>query len=342
MISVLANELAGMGHEVLVIVFAKADKEYFLNANVKKETLYDFYRVYKKASAFRRLRRIRKLLREFQPNAAVGFMEAGYALFLSSIGMRFSKIGSLRMAACFLEQKKSLRGKLEQMWFRKASAVVIQDNGQKEYAILHGWSAPTVIANPLNSSVLASGEYLYRSVCSRLIMVGRLCADKNYPLAFEALKQAEKVVSELTLEIYGEGELEGELASLAVQLGIQNKIGFKGWLDDIVSAYRENDLFLITSDSEGLPNALLEAMGCGLPCITTDCFVGAADLIENGVTGLLVPVNDVNALSDAIVKVCTMPLEERMDMGRKARRFVTENYNAERIAGQWLALMESL
>lgn len=341
-ISVLANELAGMGHEIMVIVFAKADKEYPLNSNVVRITLYHSYAEYKKVSAFRRLKRIRKILREFEPNVAVGFIESGYALFLSSIGLHFLKIGSLRISPYIQGADKSLRGRLERLWFRKASAVVLQTDGQKEYALWHGWSEPTVIANPINVSVFLLEEHCYKVSCCRLVMAGRLTAQKNYPLAFKALKRVGRVIPEWKLEIYGRGELADELADLVAHLGLQDKISFKGWVDDVISAYQQSDLFLMTSDFEGLPNVLMEAMGCGLPCISTDCPTGPADLIENGVNGVLVPVNDVDALADAIIKVCTMPLEERANMGCKARRFIMENYSAGQIADQWVALVERL
>lgn len=341
-ISVVANELAKMGNDVMVIVFAKADKEYLLDDKVKRITLYDSYGDYKKVSALKRLGRIRGILKDFAPNAAIGFLEAGYALFLSSIGLRFSKIGSLRTSPYYQEADKSIRGKLERIWFRNASAVVLQTNGQKEYAIRHGWANPTVISNPINPAVLAAEEHCYRDSCNRLIMVGRLSDEKNYPLAFIAFQKACKVIPDLKLEVYGDGEIKNKLIKLAADLELQNKVSFMGWRDDVVAAYEKSDLFLMTSDFEGLPNALMEAMGCGLLCISTDCPTGPADLIKDEYNGVLVPTGDVDALADTIIRVCRMSCDERKIMGIRAKNIIAEYYNAWYIARKWENLIGQL
>ncbi|MCM1325845.1 MAG: glycosyltransferase family 4 protein [Bacteroidales bacterium] len=337
-LSVIANGLAQKGNDVLVIVFAQAEKEYSLCEKIERITLYPSYEEYASVSLLKRLSIMRKVLKRFEPDAAVGFMEAGYALFISSIGLPFKKIGSLRISPYYQEANKSLRGRLERYWFRKASAVVLQTESQKEYAVCHKWANPTVIPNPINSSVFDIGEHSYRDSCSKLIMVGRLHEQKNYPLALHAVQRAVEVIPHLRLEIYGDGEERNELVELTVKLGLQNNVSFMGWHSDIVARYKESDLFLMTSHFEGLPNALMEAMGCGLPCISTDCPTGPADLIKNGVTGMLVPITDVDALTNAIIKICNMSGKERGDMGRRAKEYIRQNYNVECITEKWEAL----
>jgi glycosyltransferase involved in cell wall biosynthesis len=102
-------------------------------------------------------------------------------------------------------------------------------------------------------------------------------------------------------------------------LEMQNNIFLMGRSATIHEEYKKNDVFLMSSDYEGLPNALMEAMASRLICISTDCKTGPRDLINEGVNGYMVPVGDSNALADTIIKVINMSHEERVVMADAAR-----------------------
>ena len=91
----------------------------------------------------------------------------------------------------------------------------------------------------------------------------------------------------------------------------------------------------MSSDFEGMPNALMEAMAVGLPCISTDCDTGPSDLITDGENGYLIPVGDVEALAEKMVRIIEMTPDERMRIGRAARKNMKENYNGEVICKKW-------
>ena len=91
------------------------------------------------------------------------------------------------------------------------------------------------------------------------------------------------------------------------------------------------DVFVMTSNYEGMPNALLEAMAVGLPCISTDCPTGPAEIIDNGINGILVPVNNEAALTKAIEKYIEMG-ETIAEIGKAARKTVRDNYSTDVIA----------
>ena len=101
-------------------------------------------------------------------------------------------------------------------------------------------------------------------------------------------------------------------------------------------------MFLITSDMEGMPNALMEAMAVGLPCVSTDCETGPADLIEDGINGYLVPVNDHELLAEKIIKFMEMTFEERFDIAQKAHRTISEKFNIEIITAKWEKVFKDL
>ena len=141
--------------------------------------------------------------------------------------------------------------------------------------------------------------------------------------------------TEATLRIYGAGELESKLNKLIKRLGMTERIEIPGRTQDLPAAYAESDCFVLSSRFEGQPNALMEAMFAGLPCISTDCPCGPSDFVEDKKNGLLVPSDDLDAMREAIEYMMTHP-EEASGMGREAKEYMTENYNAEAIARRFV------
>ncbi|OGF28054.1 hypothetical protein A2331_03025 [Candidatus Falkowbacteria bacterium RIFOXYB2_FULL_34_18] len=152
------------------------------------------------------------------------------------------------------------------------------------------------------------------------LTVGRLVPVKNIAMQIGAMAEILKARKDVELWIVGEGGLENNLKNLAKELNIEINIKFLGWQNDIASIYKRADVFLLTSHSEGWPVSIMEAAGYGLPVIMTD--VGSAgELIINGKNGMVVPVNDGEALEAAMKKL--MDDEGmRMYLGKNARKSV--------------------
>lgn len=131
-----------------------------------------------------------------------------------------------------------------------------------------------------------------------------------------------KEIPDIRLAFYGEGKEIEQIHQMAASLGISDRVDFKGLVMDIPNAIREAKMFVMTSDYEGLPNALIEAMAVGLPCVSTDCSPGgAAELITNGENGVIVPCGDVNRLANAILGLINDP--KRADnYGKKLRKLL--------------------
>ncbi len=135
------------------------------------------------------------------------------------------------------------------------------------------------------------------------LFVGRLCPEKN-PLRLLRLWQ---IISEknahLHLDIYGEGEMAPSMRQEIVRLGIAESVTMHGAATDMARVYAEHDLLLLTSQTEGLPMVLIEAMRCGLPAVSLDCPYGPADVIEHGVTGYVVPQSDDEGFVQSVLKL---------------------------------------
>ena len=132
--------------------------------------------------------------------------------------------------------------------------------------------------------------------------MGRLEPQKNRRLLIEAFSDVYKKYPEYTLDIYGEGSQENELKQLILELGLNNSVVLHGNVNDVHRQIADAEMFVLSSDYEGLSNALLEAMMMGLPCITTDC-AGAAEAVENGVDGIIIPIRDRNKMTEAMEKL---------------------------------------
>jgi glycosyltransferase involved in cell wall biosynthesis len=172
----------------------------------------------------------------------------------------------------------------------------------------------------------------------RWIAVGRLAPVKDYPTllrAFAALPCAP------TLQIAGTGPDEANLRTLARQLGIVCRVDFAGFHADIQPLLAHADGFVLSSLWEGLPVSVLEASAAGLPIVATGA-AGTREAMIPGKSGLLVPVGDVVALTNAMARIMTLPRAERLRMGANGRQFVAETRSIEKVADRWEQLYASL
>ena len=158
----------------------------------------------------------------------------------------------------------------------------------------------------------------------RIGMVGRLGWKKSYPDALEAIATVRRSYPDLRVEIVGEGDQRDELARRRHELGLEDCVEFLGRRDDVPALLPRWDAYLLSSIIEGMPNALLEAMAAGLPVVTTDAG-GSAEIVEDGISGRVVPRGDAQALADALAAVLADP-PGALTMGENAAVRVRERY----------------
>ena len=132
---------------------------------------------------------------------------------------------------------------------------------------------------------------------------GRLTKQKDYPTLLKAFVSFSKRHPDFELEIYGNGEDREMLCQMANDLGIADSVLFKGAVKDAVVHVASSSCYVMSSIYEGMPNALMEALAVGVPCVSTDCPFGPAELIRNNENGILVDVGDDKALADAMCRM---------------------------------------
>ena len=173
-----------------------------------------------------------------------------------------------------------------------------------------------------------------------LVSVGRLTAQKNQALMIRAFARIAGETED-NLLLYGAGELREELQRLIDSLGLTERVKLMGLSADVANTIKDAKGFVLSSDFEGVPNALLEAMALGLPVVSTDCQGGGpAMVIENSVNGLLVPRGDEKALAAAMLRLLRDP-EEAERMGRAARR-TAESFRPDAVFAQWRSYAEEI
>lgn len=153
-----------------------------------------------------------------------------------------------------------------------------------------------------------------------ILNVGRMVWDKAQEVLLEAFALMGDDLGDWRLAVVGDGRLENELHARAVGLGIDDRVDWHGIVSDPYVFYRNATIFALPSRVEGTPNALLEAMSCGLPVIVSDGAPGPLELVQDGETGLVVPVNDATALAAALTRLARDGgLRDRLGAAARAR-----------------------
>ncbi len=171
-----------------------------------------------------------------------------------------------------------------------------------------------------------------------LVAAGRLDRQKRPDLALAALARVRER-RDARLVWCGDGPLRASIGRRAAELGLAEAARFPGFVANPFPLVRRAGLFLLTSDFEGLPNALIEAQGLGVPAVATRCPFGPDEIVEDGVTGRLVPPGDPGALADAVLELLDVAAPARRAMGEAARSRARERYDAARVIPLWAALL---
>lgn len=167
----------------------------------------------------------------------------------------------------------------------------------------------------------------------RIITVGRFKSVKNQALLLRAFSKM-PVTSNVQLMLLGDGELRNELTKLILDLGLSDRVLMPGFYSDPTPFYHSADLFVLTSNNEGFGNVIVEALAAGVPVISTNCPFGPAEILKNGEYGMLVPMNDENALAKAMCQ----SLESRHDAEHLRSR--AKDFSPKSAAAAYLDLLQ--
>jgi len=225
--------------------------------------------------------------------------------------------------------------------------VSVSQTGANEFREI-GFPETQIVCIPNGVSILPEGKATYGPVLN-VLTTTRLSKEKGIDVLLRAWANIIQLQKSLKLLILGNGPLEDELKGLSKSLGLTGSVDFTGRVNNVFEYLKDADLFVLPSRSEGLSNALLEAMGYGIPCIATHVGGNAEVLgmdeykkISPGEyviarNGLLVNPNDAKGLSEAILYLIQNG-SVREEMGRNSKIFIRENYFIDLIADRYIKL----
>ncbi|MDE6767472.1 MAG: glycosyltransferase, partial [Eubacterium sp.] len=174
-----------------------------------------------------------------------------------------------------------------------------------------------------------------------VVAVGRISPQKNYRLLFDAFAKFSEIHPNYKLEIYGDGESKDAVKNYIAKLGLADKVELCGFCKNVHERILDAGMYVMSSDFEGLSNAMLEALAIGLPVISTDHPPGGARAyITSYENGILTPVRDVDAMTKAM---CYMAenAEKAQEMGQKAA-LVREALSEDTICKKWQTVFEDI
>ena len=337
-ISCLAAYCAGLGDTVTILTLDGGGSDYELDPGVSVIGLNVAGDSANKLESARRFltteRKLQEWMRKEKPDAVLAFSSKLTMQLLLARGHGApALICSERANPAFRAESAATR--MERVLLKKADGFIFQTQRVSLLFATEMRERGTVIHNGLFSpdipeEVTPFARRRQREICA----VGRLeNGQKAYDVMLAAFALFREQHPEHVLHIYGSGSSEAAIRAQAEALGLTDSIIFYGNHPHVIHEIKDMGMFVMTSRFEGMPNALIEAMACGLPCVCTDCDFGPAELIRDGENGLLVPVDDVTAIAAAMGQIADDPaLAEKLS--REALE-IRRSHARDTICGQY-------
>ena len=322
-VSLWASQLAQIqNYSIHILVSGRVANEYITDKNVVINTISSTYEDYEKLSILTKIKRRRELIKQIKPDYIISFLpHIQIQTFVSTIGLRVKRIETIRVSPWVIKLNK-LNKIIWDLCINTCYKLIIQTAEQGLYFSPRVQAKSVVIPNPVNELYNRHFKRTQPESVKSFIAVGRITPQKNFPMMIRAFAQVCMLNPDITLDIYGEEEspsYKAGIENLIFTLGVENNIRLRGRCNHIHEEYINHDAFLMSSNSEGMPNSLLEAMACGMVCLSTDCKTGPKDMIDHGDSGYLSPINDPHSFASSIQQILQMTQAERQRMGEKSR-----------------------
>ena len=334
-VSRVANHLA-RAHQVTVVTLSATQPFYPLERSVQLVKPAFGSRSGEGLTWYVRLfRYLRHAFSEIRPDLVLSFGEP-----IAPLVLPLSRLSKARVLvfnrASPLTSLRGVRGWLNPIFYPLARGVVVQTPASVELMRQrYRASRFYVLANPMD---IPSEVEPFSRRDHKIINVGTVGGRKNQQgliRAFASLRRDQR----WSLDLVGDGPDRSKLEALVHDLGLVDRVRFLGQRDDVERLLQQARIFAFSSLTEGFPNALAEALAAGCACLSFDCPTGPADLIEDGVNGLLVPNGDQAAFQAALDRLINDgELQERL--GRKARERIQE-FDQSRVLEKLDELIES-
>lgn len=331
----LACYLDKKGYQVVLVTTHRVEKEYEIPKSVKwlisepeKEELCGG----RLHNFLVRFQKLRKIWKQEKPDVILSFIGKNNMMaILTALGLGIPVAVSVRGEPNEEYYSKMLRF-LARRLFRMADGVILQTGRCMEFFPKSVRKKAVILKNPLNPAFF--GKTFEGEREKTIVAVGRVDENKNHEMLIRAFGQLAEEFPEYKLTIYGEGEKRKELCRLAEELHLEDRISLPGNIDRVAETICKAGIFVLPSNTEGMPNTLLEAMALGIPVISTDCPCGGpAELIQDGINGILTPVGETEALRENLRMLLKNP-QRAEKMAEQALK-IKESYHPEKVLSEW-------
>lgn len=236
--------------------------------------------------------------------------------------------------------------KKSQVNLRNMDHLISQCKGM-EQMLLNGDFAKkeniTTIYNPVSRDVIEKTEAIRipfekrdKKRIKEIVFVGRIDPQKNLSHLIKAFQILHKRRPDTCLRLVGDGNSRDSVKKLIEELGLQESVFLEGVTSHVEKFYAKADVVALSSEYEGMPNCLIEAIGCGIPVVSYDCKLGPSEIIEEGMNGYLIPYWNIDALADGMIKAVDREWDEKI-IQESCRKFDVKN-----IAKQYIEVFEKL
>lgn len=337
-ISNTASYFAERGWDTILLTSFGVDHEYSYSDKIRRMSIESEQVI---QSSFKRnlsrIRAIRHICKKQKVDVIISFMgEPNFRALLATIGLNTKNVISVR-GDPDLEYGRKLYQLIGRHLLPCSEGAVFQTEDAKAWFPEKLQKKSAIIYNIVDEKFY---ERKYVGGAD-IVTCGRIDPLKNYTLLIRAFKRVHDRFLTQHLCIYGVVGLESGLMELIEELGLQDSVLLMGRCEDVPTILSEAKLFVLSSDHEGMPNALMEAMAVGVPSISTDCPCGGPrELFGKELVDMLAPVGDEGALADKMIELLSDD-RKRQEVGMKMKKRA-EDFRTEKIGEEWIQYVESV
>ncbi len=332
----LCNHWAEIGHDVMLHTFDSPENDFYKASASIKRSYCGYYEVFGANIFFKiffilkKCFAINKAYKNFKPDSVISFCD--YCNIITVIALLLSNTKVIISERTYppYYNENNFFDIIRKIIYKFADMLVCQSMDVRLWAL--GFLAgkkTVIIPNPIAENFNGNANLDEKTI----VAVGRLCDEKGFDMLIDAFLLVSYEAVNWKLVIVGDGEKKAELQRQIDDLGLSNAISLVGRADPI-QYLLNSSIFAMSSRVEGFPNAMLEAMKCGLPIVSLNCKAGPADIIKHGENGFL--ADDVQDLAAALLALINnSDLRKRM---AKKSKVLSNQYNLSNISDKWLKL----